>query len=205
MILNFKSSYTSFWDWFIKNQDKIFEFEKNQDAVFDELTSRMEKVNKNLTFEFSSVREDGRRDFIISADGIKSAFPAVEALYSQVPKLEKWNVIKFRPRRTISDSLTLNNKTIYTKDISFLIVKDEVPNKLGILMFFVDYSESERDYFGQISFLLLDEALGEYDVETKVGVIASFSTESAYYKSALPLSQLSEDFDIIHKEHCSSR
>jgi hypothetical protein len=85
MLLTFKNSYTAFWDWFMANQNMIYEFEKGQQRIFHELTLRLERVNKNLTFELSSIREDGKRDFIISTDGIKSAFPAVEMLFRKPP------------------------------------------------------------------------------------------------------------------------
>jgi hypothetical protein len=105
----------------------------------------------------------------------------------------------------MSDSLKLKGKTVYAPEVFCLIVADEAPNRLGILMFFPDYDGSERDYFGPVSFLLLDEVLGEFDKETKVGVIACFSTDLPYYKSAFPLSQLSEDFVIIYEEQFGSR
>jgi hypothetical protein len=41
---------------------------------------------------------------------------------------------------------------------------------VGILLFLPDYS-SVDSRFGQIVYLFLDEALGEYDVEMKVGFI----------------------------------
>lgn len=69
----------SFWAWFQNNQDFLFDFEKDQERVFDRLATEMHKVNPSLTFEFGP-KEDGRREFTISADGIRKAFPAVQAL-----------------------------------------------------------------------------------------------------------------------------
>jgi len=87
-----------FWNWFQKNEDSIFNFEKDQETIFSNLQSALHKVNQNLTFEFSRVK-DNKREFVISADGLKSAFSAVESLFTSAPVLPRWIFIKFRPRR----------------------------------------------------------------------------------------------------------
>ena len=87
-----------FWQWFVANEDRIFTFESNRETIFDEIADRLHRINPNLTFEFGPI-EDGKREFVISAGGIKSAFSAVEELYANAPKLEKWIFIKFRQRR----------------------------------------------------------------------------------------------------------
>ena len=63
-------------------------------------------------------------------------------------------------------------------------------------MVFLDgYKEDEKSTWGQIGYLLLDEALGEYDVETKVGAIVFQSRESKHFERAHPLRELPKDFD----------
>ena len=89
----------AFWKWFEKNQEDLFHFEKNREAVFDRLAKALKKVHDDLTFEFSPVRENGTREFVISAGGIKTAFPSVEALHASAPKLPKWTILKYRQRR----------------------------------------------------------------------------------------------------------
>ena len=59
---------------FTANEPDLFEFEKNQQDVFDGLWETLHRVHPSLTFEVGPV-EDGRRDFVISADGIRAAFP----------------------------------------------------------------------------------------------------------------------------------
>ena len=76
----------AFWKWFEKNQEDLFHFEKDREAIFDRLATALNKVHGNLTFEFSPVREDGTREFVISAGGIKAAFPNLEALHAAAPR-----------------------------------------------------------------------------------------------------------------------
>ncbi len=63
-------------------------------------------------------------------------------------------------------------------------------------MVFLDgYKDEEKSKLGQIGYLLLDEALGEYDMETKVGAVVFQSNQSKYFANAHPLPELPKDFD----------
>ena len=84
----------TFWQWFIQNENRLHALEADQEVIFDEILAAMHKVHEDLTFEFSPISSDGQREFVISADGIQAAFPAVEALYQTAPKLERWKWIK---------------------------------------------------------------------------------------------------------------
>ena len=54
---------------------------------------------------------------------------------------------------------------------------------------------------GQIAYLLLDEALGEYDVETKIGAIEIRASESETSEPRFPLEQLPDRFDQLWSSH----
>jgi hypothetical protein len=183
----------TFWQWFERNESRLFSFEANQEAIFDELGSEMGHVNSDLTFEFGPVLPNGKREFVISAGGIKSAFPAVEALYKKAPNLKRWVWVKYRPRRTPINDIEFGGKKILAKDVHYLLAKDG--EKAGIVLFFDGYNENEKATFGQIGYLYLDEALGEYAVEMQVGFIEFQPRTSKYFAEALPLKKLPSHFD----------
>lgn len=185
-----------FWFWFQKEEPKLFAFEENREAIFDSLEKAMQKVNPDLAFEFGPV-QDGKRDFVISAGGIKSAFPAVEALYASAPRLPRWHWIKFRPRRSTSSDITCDGMTVKAADVHYVLAKDQ--DRVGIILFFGNYSESRKGTFGQIGFLFLDEVLGELAVETQVGFIEFMGRDSKYFAHSAPLSELAEQFDEYWK------
>lgn len=84
-----------FWKWFTKNEKFIYENVENKDKqekLFDDISSRLHKIDENLVFEFSPIHENNIREFIISADGIKESFPAVEKLITISPKNKKMAV-----------------------------------------------------------------------------------------------------------------
>jgi hypothetical protein len=185
-------SEVAFWKWFAANETRLFSFEKNQDAIFDELSAQMSLVNADLTFEFGPV-SNGRREFVISAGGIKAAFPYVEALYNKAPPLPRWIWIKYRPRRLPINDLNYGGKSIKADAVRFLLTKDD--DKVGIVLFFEGYNEKEKGVFGQIGYLFLDEALGEYSVETQVGFIEFRGRDSQYFAQSHPLKELPQHFD----------
>src|SRR5437867_10649120 len=84
----------AFWKWFEKNQDDLFHFERDREAIFDRLANALKEVHDDLTFEFSPIGKDGIREFVISAGGAKAAFPSVEALHTAAPRLPKWTILK---------------------------------------------------------------------------------------------------------------
>jgi len=176
----------AFWKWFQNNENSLFDFEKDRERTFDRLRAEMHKLNPNLTFEFGP-KEDGRREFVISADGIIEAFPEVEALYAAAPSVPRWKFIKFRPRRTPND-ISYGGVSVKASSVSALIK----PNgeMVDITIFIPGYTEAAHKTYASIAFLFLDEALGEYDVETRVGQVnfdsGSKAPAQSYSLEALP-------------------
>lgn len=192
-----KSKEEKFWDWFCKNSEAIFDFEKDQEAIFDKIQAELGKIDVNLTFEIGA-KKDGKRDFILSADGILSLFPLVEALFSKRPDLPKWHFVKFRPRRAIGNSIRLGSIELFPRDVRFLLV-DEEDEKIAIVLFLKGYDGSAL--FNQIGFLFLDECLGEFDVETKVGGISFKDFDREHFEDSRPIEELPAMFDKAYSEY----
>jgi hypothetical protein len=91
--------YENFWKWFAKHEPKLFNFDFGQEIererLFDEVGSELQKVDPDLTFEFGP--KETRREFVVSAGGIKRAFPAVASLVAVAPAFERWQFFAFRP------------------------------------------------------------------------------------------------------------
>ncbi|UCE65169.1 MAG: hypothetical protein JSU85_09840 [Candidatus Zixiibacteriota bacterium] len=187
-----KSPEEKFWTWFEKNQNSLFNFEQERDRNFRLLAKEMKKINSNLTFEFGPIFNNGKREFVISAGGISEAFPKVESLFAAAPELDKWIFIKYRPRRDLMP-IEFGNEKIRPEDIKCQVFEDN--DKIGILLFFEDYCDEKLELFGHIGFLMLDQALGEYDVATKVGFVEFAATDSEFYKYAHPITELRNCFD----------
>lgn len=183
-----------FWTWFEANEQLLYEFEADQERIFDRLGSELAKVDPNLTFEFGPKQDDGWREFVISAGGIRDSFPAVESLFSAAPKLDRWKFVKFRPRREAM-TVCLGDRCIAPEDVHFQMFEDG--DKIGIMLFFDGFRQSDRDFFAHAGYLMLDQALGEFTVETEVGFIEFAGRDSKYFDSKLVLPTLARTFDDI--------
>lgn len=183
---------SDFWKWFQQNQQMLFNFEADQERTFDLLAVQMQKVHPSLTFEFGPI-QGGKREFIISADGIREAFPKVEGLFAAAPPLPKWTVIKFRPRRDPFD-LEYGGISVKANAVTVLIQADGA--KAGLTVLIPGCTEAQRKTYMAVAYLLLDQALGEYDVETRVGFIEVKAPSSAA-KAAVTLQQLPKAFDAF--------
>jgi hypothetical protein len=185
----------TFWKWFEANDNMLYEFEKDQDRTFEKLKAQLNKINPNLTFEFGP-RQNGVREFVISADGIKAAFPAVKSLFAAAPSLPHWKFIEFRPRREPMD-ISFGDTTI--KGDSVKVKMERAGDLVDLDVYVPGYSQAaHKAYFGAV-FLMLDQALGEYDVETRVGRIqvepAGSATGQTYSLKDLP-----QKFDDLFRQ-----
>ncbi|WP_193369298.1 hypothetical protein [Pelagibius marinus] len=182
-----------FWNWFQKNEDRLFDVVTAGETICNDLQRRMAKVDPYLTFLFGPVRDDGKREFIISADGIKRSFPAVEALHDAAPELPRWVWIKYRPRLGMSDHMVLEGREYSSNDVTYKMYEDD--GKVGLEIFMKGLTEEDRKFHQEIGMLFLDHALGEYDVETRVGFIEFISAADERADDASPLADLAENFD----------
>ena len=187
-----ESKEAMFWHWFQANESRLFDFEKDQEKIFHELGTQLHSVRAELTFEFGP-QHDGKREFVISADGIKDAFPAVIALADAAPPLSRWKITKFRPRRGFQGPVTISGFRIAPDQLRFTIQPDG--DKVGLTLFIQGYDPAEHEKFASVVYLMLDQALGEYDVETKVGFIELESASAPSELVKQPFSSLAEGVD----------
>ncbi|MCK9800766.1 hypothetical protein M1B34_24570 [Pseudomonas sp. MAFF 302030] len=182
----------TFWDWFTRQEARLFAFEFPDEPLLDELAKALSHVAPELTFELGPIT-DGKREFVISAGGILEAFPAVESLHRCAPDLPRWHWTAFRQRMQTLYDLGMGEHRVSADDVHYLLAADEP--KVGIALFFDDYHEERHSEFQQLAYLFLDQALGEYAVETQVGFIEVLPRTSEYFQRAYPLRELPGHFD----------
>ncbi len=157
-----------FWDWFQKNSDQLFHLDIDQPGLLDELSAQLNRVYKGLTFELGPV-EGGKREFIISADGIRERFPAVRRLVDAAPALPDWTIVAFRPPKDLDLVVQVGAYRLGADDVWFASLPDR--DHVGLALYLRGFTKQNEPVLAQAAFILLDSALGEYDVETRVGKI----------------------------------
>jgi hypothetical protein len=103
-------------------------------------------------------------------------------------------VTAFRPRRTFSAVVQFNGKRVDPKHVQFTLL--DKGKMAGLYLFMPGFREDDVD-LKQIGFLLLDSALGEYDVETRLGLIKMLSPDTSTIGERYFLAELPALFDQL--------
>jgi hypothetical protein len=200
-MLGFGSKQKKFWKWFEKNSDKIFNFEKDPGKVFELLKKKLKSVNKDLTFEFSPILENGKREFVISADGIFSSFADVIDLVDEAPDLPNWEIVSFRQRKSIKDTVLKINEIELATENMFFLYELEGDNRLSLNIYIKNLDQSKIKTYIQAAFILLDCALGEFDVETKIARIdIQKLDDDGQIEKLYKFEEIAEIFDEFYKD-----
>lgn len=181
-----KNKAQNFWNWFSKNEELYFHFEKNQEILFFKLKTELEKIHPDLVFEFSPIFENGIREFVISADGIKSIFPIVIDLVKQAPTFKNWKVIPFRQPHDDVTAINYQDLTINFEDVFFRYAKDS--GQIGLELNIRGFYESPE--WSVAVFILLDNVLGEYDTEMSLSYIDKKVLNENEVNSLFPITAL---------------
>lgn len=185
-----KDKVADFWRWFEANGKKIRAGVERQDheLIIKKLGDKLSKVDPGIVHEIGKPDKD-TVELILSADGVKAGLPAVLALSRAAPSLPGFLITAFRPRWPTL-GLGILNRQVTSEDVRYRSEFDG--EKLNLLVFLKgDFTERERLMVG---FLMLDQALGEYDVMTGVGAV---SFEPGSPSDAKPLSDLASEFDAL--------
>jgi hypothetical protein len=181
-----------FWNWFVQHEADLFAFEADFENIFDQISTELKKVDSDLTFEFGP--SETKREFVVSAGGIKRAFPAVVSLVAAAPVLERWKVTAFRPRRSPPNIVELQGRRVDPREVQFSLLDNG--RNAGVCLFIPGFREDDLE-LKQIGYLSLDEALGEDDVETRLGLIQMLSPQTPIDGERHPFSDLPARFDQL--------
>jgi len=181
-----KAKEQDFWDWFSKNANAYFHFEKNQNVLFTTLKTKLNRINPDLVFEFGPIKDDETRELIISADGIKTAFPIITNLVNQAPTLKNWKFIAFRQPRAEVTQINYQNLLVRFDDIFFRYSKDN--GKIGLELNIRGFNDSPE--WTPVVFIILDNVLGEYQTEMSLSYINKKKLNEAELGSLFPIRAL---------------
>jgi hypothetical protein len=161
----------TFWKWFLEHEELFFYYEKYQDKLLPIALDHLQEIQGDLVFEVGPEIE-GKRELIISANGMKEGFSSVIEVVKSSPDMERWTVIPFRQRKENLDlQIQMNELVLSPEDIFFSY---EMQNgKIDLHLYIAGINPEDEDVY-QVVLLILDNVIGEYDVEMKLGDIDIF-------------------------------
>ena len=189
-----------FWKWFVKNESQIYASE-GYSPIIKQLSEKLSEYKSGITYEVST-EENGKRGFIISADGIRELFPDVIALYKAAPKLDKWEIIAFRPRMGNFANVKLEYEGEGFDPSKIWIHPIRENGNFDLIIYYPGLTEETRNLVITGVYILLDTALGEYDVVTGIRYLDFHKLpDSPESEGLLPFTKLREIFDENKKEN----
>jgi hypothetical protein len=193
-----------FWAWFQENEDSIYHFETDREAIFDRLHAEMLKVYPQAAFEIGSILRDGRREFILSASANVDGFPAVESLYATAPPFSRWIIVRFIPRRS-HDPLThteAGGEILRTSQLRYSL--QPVGNQVDISIFIDNTTGYDGEDLEYLVWHALKAFLGEEDLGIRVRNYSILDETSDGYEESREVDQLAAEFDAYFSEQKKS-
>lgn len=161
-------TYTSFWKWFLEHENQFFHYEQYHTKLLEETLSKLKDIHPDLVFEIGP-EFDGKRELIISSNGLKEGFTSVIELVHSSPELDRWLITPFRQRKKDLDiEIQIEDITLSPEDIFFTYEPEG--KKVNINLYIAGIDEEDERVF-HVVLLLLDSVIGEYDVEMKLNQI----------------------------------
>lgn len=185
----------AFWQWLSSHRAKIQEEISGPDPTnhrhwsIHELGRQLKNVSEDLVHEIG-MADPSTIELIISADGIKAAFPAVIDLVNSAPALDGYKITAFRPRCADGFQLNVSGLKITDHMLTYRLIQES--ESINIELFIdCDLDQKTRTIVG---FLSLDQRLGEFDVATGFKWI---NFHNGRPTDAFPITQLAQDFDAL--------
>ncbi len=185
----------AFWKWVAANVDALKAVKTGQEPVTAQLAEQLEFVEPGLVFELG-VGTDSF-ELIISADGKKALLPVVKRLVAAAPKLPGTRVIAFRPRKDIEGfGMAVGEGKISGRQLWYVASADpERKGMIAVELFVEGMTSDDDDPMKNAAFMLLEAAVGELDLETKIGAIEIKQAPPKIEAPLKPLKELSAAID----------
>jgi hypothetical protein len=168
-----------FWQWFRANGARLRTMMYGQDndvryEASEELREAVQAVQPGLVLELGSPPSAPIAELIVSADGHRELVDTVKDFVESAPALPGWEVVAFRPRMNLADSLVirLEDEEVGPGDIWFRI--EEGDDGLDLTLFVQGLNEQNRRLRGLGAMLLAEHGVGERDAMT---LLASLEVE----------------------------
>ena len=186
-----------FWEWLAANAARaISEDEQVREAASDQLSELFHAAFPDLTWEIE-VQDDNDLWFIISADGVPDRIDDVVQAVRNAPKVPGWKIVPFRQRGSLNVSLQVHGRTLSYQDI--WCQAETVGWQANVVFHINGLTNENKDDLAGATFVLIDNALGEFDSMVRLGELdfQPLEDEPVKQEDYFPLSDLPDYIDRL--------
>ena len=165
--MNASSAQSDFWTWFKEKESEFPATAEFGASYGKELSRRLALVHPGLVYEIS-VPENGPKELVISADGLRNLIPHVRNLVGAAPAVEGWTFTAFRPRMKDYAKFKLRFGGREFDPGKLWCYSRVQGGRFDLIVYHPAYSDEARNLIMNGTYILLDMALGEFDVMTGI-------------------------------------
>ncbi len=157
------------WDWLKQNDSQLFlEYQDQPEETCRKIRHQIRRINHLLDCEIIPGKD--RHTLIVSPNNVHELFDDVRDIVSRAPQLKYWTITAFRPPRPLNDVENVKGIEYNIDDFRVAATKNpdgRVDLNIGVKNF------DQYDYYKLLSamFRILQKALGEYNVEFRLGKV----------------------------------
>jgi hypothetical protein len=200
--LTFRRNVDEFWDWFQKNSVKFKNvIDDGECSTLVNATSKAtNKLIPSIGWCYGPGKSEGRHALTLSPEGNRNHQLLTAYWLKQAPKIEDWDFFPAKPGGELGEG-----HAIHMDDFEFAVGEiwltteiDEKNQEIDITAWHPHFHEISEDAAMRVTFIFLDELLGEYDTENWIGAIKLNQDKLA---EAIPLLELPEYIEKLKSIH----
>jgi hypothetical protein len=163
----------------------------------EEINEVLEQHLDGLALEMSADDGDQQVELIATAHGSTDTFPLLLDFVKRAPALKHYSLTAFRARSESPDfPMRMDDFELATSDVLIGHVADE--GRVGIeIMFARELPSDMQDHARNMTFIMLDHVLGEYDFAVKVGFVDFVDEFSDEVIASTPLDKFGPVLDAF--------
>lgn len=160
-----------FWNWLVAHQSQLDALDTPEEPFWDELLARLQALHEGLWFEVSA-KQEGDREFVITAQGDWELFPLVEAMVAVAPDMPGWIPVALKPAMGFEFSIAYRGLELDPEQIWFEpLVDADAPDVLGLRVAVAGFDDEQEEDYANGLLLMLDTALGEKTAAVDVDLV----------------------------------
>lgn len=150
-----------FWTWFGANTAALFATPDADHPIWDQALAQVQLIHPDLRFEMSDP-VDGRREFVITAQGDAALFPLVDDIVANAPSLNQWTFVALKPAMGFDFVTTYEGVAFDSKSMWFLpLASSERPADIALRIGIPNLTDRMRPVAGHAVIVILETGLGE--------------------------------------------
>ncbi len=159
------------WTWFVEHHSELKSGSELNMVAYEEMVTVFAKYHADV-FPEVAVNPEGAWDLVVSCGGVPTGKSAVERLADAAPTVQGWNVVAFRQPGPLDGwNIEMNKSTLSPTDVRVLVSTADGQGYVPVVMLIPGCDAMPGDTCLSLGYLMLDAALGELGVMTRIGFV----------------------------------